>query len=338
MADRGDYRATYCTFWDDPHVHALSHLAYRVLTTLKGTLPASGIGVVYLSQLAERCNSDTDSVATALAELERPKGPETYGWIVRERNVVWVVNGLRYEPTLTHANRNHRAFLRDRLIAPLGVKPPIVAAFRRYYAEWFDDSTPIPSETHGDHSPVQSSPALPSEAKEGVIGEPTLTALYVVIWANKAVTERWGEQPAPYTERAGHEMAAALVAAGVEWQTARDSIYRQCRESNQPKPPRGVAYFRNGVLEDWERERTRRNVAANTEPAPPKRVRVRPSELAPIDDTAERQRIGMVVQSRRARADGDEWWARMQAEAKAPNAGALYAYAAQHVDEPGRAA
>lgn len=38
MSDRGDYRSFYTAFWDDPDVHGLSDRAYRVLTTLKGTL------------------------------------------------------------------------------------------------------------------------------------------------------------------------------------------------------------------------------------------------------------------------------------------------------------
>src|SRR4051812_19762819 len=96
--DRGDYSALYRSFWDDEDVHRMSDAAYRVLTTLKGTLPPSGIGVVYASQLAERCGKSSADVEAALVELETPKPGARLGWIVRDRKgsskcVAWIVNG-----------------------------------------------------------------------------------------------------------------------------------------------------------------------------------------------------------------------------------------------------
>src|SRR3954463_10217552 len=99
MADRGDYRSFFCSFWDNADTHALSDGGYRVLTTLKGTLNAAGIGIVYVAQLAERCGKATDEILATYEELERRKPGDEYGWIVRERNIVWIVNGLRYEPS-----------------------------------------------------------------------------------------------------------------------------------------------------------------------------------------------------------------------------------------------
>jgi hypothetical protein len=364
VSERGDYRSTYCTFWDDPDVHGLSHLAYRVLTTLKGTLPASGIGIVYTSQLAERCGSVThDEIAAALSELERAKPGESHGWIVRERNVIWIVNGLRYEPTLTSANGNHRKFLRERLLAPLGEKPQIVAAFRRYYAEWFTGAVPdlpethahgmpIPSERVSDHNPVQSSPIqsvdAADEARGVVPGEPELTALYLTIWANAAITERWGEQPNPFIQANSVNLAEALVAAGVEPQCARLSIYRQCRESQQGRHPRSVNYFRRGIEEDWQQELARRALAASGEKAPA--VATKPTgegreHWADRNDRKEREeqeagefrRVEGLVSARRARSDGDTWWRRMQREAGTGNVRDIYRYAVGHLEDTRRA-
>lgn len=135
MADRGEYRSFYISFWDDPDEHALSDRAYRVLTTLKGTLPASGIGVVYTAQLAERCRATPKQIEAALVELETPKPGQQLGWIVRERNIVWIVNALRYEPNLYVTNEKHRTFVAKQLL-PLGDRLAIVNQFRRYYIDW----------------------------------------------------------------------------------------------------------------------------------------------------------------------------------------------------------
>jgi len=103
---------------------------------------------------------------------------------------------------------------------------------------------------------------------ESPIGEPELSALYLTIWSNKAVAERWGEQPSPFTQANAIGLAEALAEKGVEWQTARLSIYRQCRDSKQARPPRGQNYFRHGIIEDWEREQARRALQRSGETAP----------------------------------------------------------------------
>lgn len=96
------------------------------------------------------------------------------------------------------------------------------------------------------------------------LDEPSLSALWIAIWSNRAVTERWGEQTNPYTQGASVEIADELTRKGVEWPVARDSIYRQCRDSKQERPPRAPNYFRRGIEEDWERETARRAASRAT--------------------------------------------------------------------------
>lgn len=103
---------------------------------------------------------------------------------------------------------------------------------------------------------------------EQPIGEPTLSALYLTIWCNKAVATRWGEQPNPYTQANAIQLAELLAEKGVEWQVARLSIYRQSEHSKQARPPRSQNYFRVGILEDWERELSRRALRQSGESAP----------------------------------------------------------------------
>jgi hypothetical protein len=99
-------------------------------------------------------------------------------------------------------------------------------------------------------------------------GERELSALYLTIWSNAAVTERWGERPSPYTPANAVELEQRLRGIGVDWQVARLSIYRQCRESKQPHPPRGPGYFRQGIESDWNAELARRAVRLSGELPP----------------------------------------------------------------------
>lgn len=109
-----------------------------------------------------------------------------------------------------------------------------------------------------------------------VLPDPDLTALYLAICANKAVTEKWGEQPSPYTPASAASLYDVLRTAGVPPEIARLSFYRQCRESLQQRPPRSINYFRAGIEQEWDAERTRRAVAASGERAPPIEVTSRP--------------------------------------------------------------
>ncbi|MFL5579312.1 MAG: hypothetical protein ACJ8AO_02985 [Gemmatimonadaceae bacterium] len=151
MNDRGEYRPFYVAFGDDADAHRLSDRAYRLLTQLKLTLPASGIGVVYDAQLREKMRGCTAAqLEAAYRELETPKPGRERGWIVREGNVVWIVKGLRFEPTLSPKDRKHRTFV-QKLVKPLGERP-IVAEFRTAYAPYFEGH-PGASEGSGKDQP-----------------------------------------------------------------------------------------------------------------------------------------------------------------------------------------
>ncbi|GLC25087.1 hypothetical protein [Roseisolibacter agri] len=135
--DRGEYHAFYVAFLDDPDVQALDHLAFRVLIALRMSLGAAGIGVPVVLQVCQRANCTPAEYEAACRVLEAPKPDdvEGLGWIRRERNIVWVVNALRYHPSLSAENPKHRTFVRERLLRPLGEKA-IVRAFWTRYREW----------------------------------------------------------------------------------------------------------------------------------------------------------------------------------------------------------
>lgn len=99
------------------------------------------------------------------------------------------------------------------------------------------------------------------------VREPELTAMYLCISANNAVTERWGESTKPYTQGSAAALYSALQESGVPADIARRSIYRQCRESPAIQPPGHINYFRKGILADWDAEQVK--VAAAATPIRP---------------------------------------------------------------------
>jgi hypothetical protein len=143
--DRGEYRSLFASFADDPDVHQLSGDAVKLLLMLKLSLPATGIGVMYPSKLCDQVGCDRNRLEQIFDELEKPQPVSAHGWIRRERNVVWIINALRFEPNLQASNRKkHVPFVR-RLVAALDVRLEVVLAFKDYYAEWFADD-PSPDE------------------------------------------------------------------------------------------------------------------------------------------------------------------------------------------------
>lgn len=148
MSDRGEYRIFFASLADDPDFHALSGDAAKLLILLKLSLPATGLGVIYPSKLADQVNCDKAHLERLLAELATPKPGSDHGWIVRDRNVVWLVNALRFETNLTHTNvKKHVPYVR-KLVATIDAKLPIVAAFKAYYHDWFD------SPSNGNGKPI----------------------------------------------------------------------------------------------------------------------------------------------------------------------------------------
>jgi hypothetical protein len=185
------------------------------------------------------------------------------------------------------------------------------------------------------------------DEERAAVPEPALTALYLTIWSNGAVTERWGESIHPYIQVNAVELAEQLSKLGVAWHVARLSIYRQCRESKQPKPPRTQNYFRSGIEADWQSELSRRAVVQSGE-RPPEQMAAAPTkehwkdrnarETKEVQDASDWRRLTASVETRRARtSDGDVWWGRMHTDSGLTGAD-LYRYAVKHLNEPGRQA
>ena len=92
---RGEYRPIYEALFHSPEYLSLSSDARLVLVTLKSLCGAIGVKSwpALDASLSELCGLLPRRVRAALSELEEAR------WIEREGNVVWVVNGLRFEPS-----------------------------------------------------------------------------------------------------------------------------------------------------------------------------------------------------------------------------------------------
>lgn len=125
MADRGEYRPIYSVLPDSPEFQALSKDAALLLYTVKVTLGPAGIGVLYDDQLAERARLTREEMIRAREELIRAD------WLLVDGRIHWLRNGLRFEPTVTMANENHKkSIMRHLKGLP---KQPIVNQFAIYY-------------------------------------------------------------------------------------------------------------------------------------------------------------------------------------------------------------
>lgn len=93
-------------------------------------------------------------------------------------------------------------------------------------------------------------------------------AIDLTVAANRATTDIFGEQPSPILASSGksHELAEAVLAAGIPIDFAQRSIARQVAALS--KPVRTLSYFRAGILDDFEKHEARRAAQAAGPVAP----------------------------------------------------------------------
>ncbi len=162
---RGTYRAIFSTLFDDPDYQRLPTRARLVLVTARQCKDAGPAAIFryYPEILAHQTGSTTSQVKEAIETLAAPPG-----WIVYDDAVLWVRNGLRYDPSMSLANKKHRTAISKHLIGL--PKSPVVLKFCDYYkiAYPFDTHSipmPIPlpateTETETETETTTSSSAL----------------------------------------------------------------------------------------------------------------------------------------------------------------------------------
>ncbi len=125
--DLVQYRAVYGSLVDSLEFKQLSadaRATFLILRVSPECGPA-GIFLFYLEPLMDRTGLPRERVQNSLDELEHA------GWIVREQNVLWIRNALRFTPNFNVSNENHRiAILKQVRTLP---KLAIVRKFCDYY-------------------------------------------------------------------------------------------------------------------------------------------------------------------------------------------------------------
>jgi len=167
MSDhRGEYRPIFRVLLDDPDYQSLTPSARLTLVTVKLDLGAPGIGVIYGEQLVVQTGLTRDEIEGALTELEAAR------WIKRSGYVLWLKNGLRFEPSFSSRSAASRTHV-QRTIAGLPATP-LTAEFRAAYREWFDtDDAHSDMPNLREQGPTEAPAVGPSEGPtEGPVEGP----------------------------------------------------------------------------------------------------------------------------------------------------------------------
>ncbi len=109
LSRKGEFRSYYVRMLDEDEFQSFAPETQRAFFYLKGRLGQWGVDVMYPAELAARMRVDLEVVSVALDELTRA------GWLRTEKNVCWLVNGLRHEPWYEPGNANHLVGLKKSL-------------------------------------------------------------------------------------------------------------------------------------------------------------------------------------------------------------------------------
>jgi hypothetical protein len=156
VSSRGEYRAIHTVLIDGADYQALSPTAKLVFLTIKLQLGPSGIDVLYPAVLEEQTGLSSDQVMLALTTLEHA------GWIQRERNVVWIVGGLKHDPHFNTKLPKHKQGLANHVagLPRLRIVQRFIAAYPNHFppelapvvevSESHAEGTGMVSESHSD--------------------------------------------------------------------------------------------------------------------------------------------------------------------------------------------
>jgi len=159
---RGIYRGINSALFRNPGFLKLSAPARHLFLTLRLSheVGPACIFTGFLSLMCDYTGYPPDVVSGALEELRRD------GWIETEENVIWIVNGLRYDPFVHMGDTKHEKAIRDSLEGLPRLK--IVLRFCDYYGidRPFDDPLEDPSKGHRRTPPPPPTPT----PTPGIIG------------------------------------------------------------------------------------------------------------------------------------------------------------------------
>lgn len=128
----GVHRGVYGSLFDDPDYQELRPDARLTFLTVRLCAQAGPAAIFryYPEVLARQTGLALKVVAVALAELARLPVPDS-PWIVYDKAIIWVRNGLKYDPTIRPSNPKHAEAVK-RAVAGLPHRE-IVLKFCEYY-------------------------------------------------------------------------------------------------------------------------------------------------------------------------------------------------------------
>jgi hypothetical protein len=158
MPSRGVFRGVSSVLFDDPDYQHLSPHARLLLLTLRLCRDAgpSAIFEYATDKLMRQTGLPPKTLETAFKALE------TGHWVQREYPIVWVRNGLRYDPLVRVTNPGHR----DAILRSLAILPQykIVKTFCEYYHLPYPippEFNPLPYKHFRGTTPHGSPPTTP---------------------------------------------------------------------------------------------------------------------------------------------------------------------------------
>ena len=259
---RGLYRGIYAAMLDDPDFQTLSPQARHVLLTLRlcAQNNLACLFRLYLPVLMAQTGYSQVVVERALEELIRDR------WIEREQTLVWIRNGLRFDPTVRIPNSKHHTHI-TRAISAFGPLK-IVARFCEYYKIRYPfDTPPIPHPDLDAPIPIPSPIPSPSPSpiqKKNYIVELRSTACRLLEFLNEKAGRRHRAVPVTL------EPIMARLREGATEQECKGVIARKVRDWNgDPKMAkylRPETLFNRTKFESYLGERTRESVHADVSP------------------------------------------------------------------------
>jgi hypothetical protein len=262
MAERGEYRSIHVAMADDPDFLRLSPQARLTLLMLKLTLGPSGINVVraMVPELAVLTGYGDAEVRAALDELVRDR------WIRIEHNVIWIRNGLRFEPSLSLASENTvkgvcrhlRSLPRLRIVNDFAAYYNLPIPFPELESDEADSSpraAPLAPSSEGPSNPLRTPFEAPSkqgrrdegEGRREISSQP----LFACAPAREEVAGEPTAAPAPGPAAMPGDLEAQITAVIV---AANQAMTRNpALDQQRLKPIPATGSGRQDVLE-WIRE------------------------------------------------------------------------------------
>lgn len=217
MSERGEHRAIYTVLLQSPEFLELTPEGQLVWFHLKLMLGPCGIDVIPAveAQLEEATNMPSEGVRKGMGDAIDK------GFVRRERNVLWMVNGLKFEPSRTVTNKNHRTSIQKHI----GGLPKLKIV--NDFAEYYGLEQPFP-----DVGDTQSHSASPTPSPSGGDTRSRITDNGERITDNGEKTPPDGDaDPSPedwQSEEVGNWNGGQVFAAYVEY----------CQRRGWPDPPK----------------------------------------------------------------------------------------------------